>query len=86
MSGVGPHLSDDVLVIQPGTTQTRSLKATRHPRNSFVRLPNCRIITRLTGNDSPDWRLFTDRGFKRQVDGSGLAGWRIAAVSPDDFV
>ena len=48
MSGVGPHLSDEVLGIQPG-----SLQATQHPRNSFVRLPNCRIITRLTGNDSP---------------------------------
>ena len=50
---MGPHLSDEVLGIQPGTTQTGSLQATQHPRNSFVRLPNCRIITRLSGDDSP---------------------------------
>ena len=53
MSGVGPHLPDDVLVIQPGTTQTGSLQVTQSPRKSSLRLPNCRIITRLTGNDSP---------------------------------
>ena len=48
--------------------------------------PNCRTITRLTGNNSPDWRHFTDGGFERQVGGSDLAGWGIAAVSPDNFV
>ena len=48
--------------------------------------PNCRTITRLTGSVSPDWRLFTDGGFERQVDGSDLAGWGIAAVSPDNVV
>ena len=40
----------------------------------------------MTGIDSPSWRLFTDGGFLRQVVGSDLAGWRFAAVSPDNFV
>ena len=30
--------------------------------------------------------LFTDGSFKRQADGCELAGWGIAAVSPDNFV
>ena len=37
----------------------------------------------MTGTESPDLRLITDEGFKRQADGSELAGWGIAAVSPD---
>ena len=40
----------------------------------------------MTGIEAPGWRLFTDEGFKRQVDGTELARWGIAAVSPDNFV
>ena len=49
-------------------------------------LPNCRTTTRMSGIGSPGWRRFTDGGFKRQVDGTELAGWGTAAVSPDNFV
>ena len=42
--------------------------------------------TRMTGIESPGWRLFTDGGSKRQVDGGEFAGWRLAAASPDNFV
>ena len=55
-------------------------------QEKFPKPPRCRTITRLTGNDSPDWRHFTDGGFERQVDGSDLADWRIAFVSPDNVV
>ena len=55
-------------------------------KKKFPTPPNCRTFTRLTGNDSPGRRLFIDGGFERQVDGSDLSGWRIAAASPDDFV
>ena len=47
--------------------------------------PTCRITTRLTGNESPGWRLFTDVGFKRDADGTELAGWGVAIVSPENF-
>ena len=40
----------------------------------------------MTGIDSPGWRFFTDGGFKRQGGGTDSASWRIAAVSPDNFV
>ena len=41
----------------------------------------------MTGTASPAWRLFTDGRFlKRQVDGTDSAGWRIAAVSPNNFI
>ena len=40
----------------------------------------------MTGIESPDWRLFTDRGFERRADGTDLASWGIAAVSLDNFV
>ena len=38
----------------------------------------------MTGIDSPGWRLLTDGRFKRQPDGSELAGWGNAAVSLDN--
>ena len=40
----------------------------------------------MTGIESSGCRPFTDGGFKRQDDGTELAGWRIAAFSPDNFV
>ena len=49
-------------------------------------LPTCRTTTKMTGIESPDWRLFTDGGLKRQIDGTEMAGWRIAVVSPENFV
>ena len=48
--------------------------------------PGCRAVAWLTGSGSPSWRLFIGGGFERQVGGSDLAGWGIAAVSPDNFV
>ena len=86
MSGVGPHLSDYVLGDLALNRSDQKLSGYPKPKKKFPMPPNCRTITRLTGNDSPDWRLFTDGGFERQVDGSDLAGWGIAAVSPDNFV
>ena len=56
------------------------------PTNRFSILLACRTTTRMTGIESPGYRLFTDGGFKRQPDGSEMAGWRIAAVSLDNFV
>ena len=29
----------------------------------------------MTGIESPDERLFTDGGFKRNIDGTEMAGW-----------
>ena len=56
------------------------------PKNRFSMLPTCRTTARMKGIDSPRWRLFSDVSFQRQTDGSELAGWRIAAVSADNFV
>ena len=39
----------------------------------------------MTGIESPGWRLCTDGGFKRQVDGTELTGWRTAAISHDNI-
>ena len=57
-----------------------------YPTHCFSMLPTCRSTTRMTGIESPGWRLFTDGGFKRQDDGPEIAGWGIATVSPDHFV
>ena len=46
-------------------------------------LITCRITTRLTGIESPGWRLFTEGGFERNIDGTEMAGWRVAVVSPE---
>ena len=36
--------------------------------------------------EAPDWKLFTDGGFKkRNIDGTEL-GWGVAIVSPENFV
>ena len=45
------------------------------PKRRFSVLPTCRATARVTGNEPPTWRLFTDGGFKRQADGADLAGW-----------
>ena len=29
----------------------------------------------MIGIESASWRLFTDGGFQRQIDGTGMAGW-----------
>ena len=49
-------------------------------------LPTCRITTRLTGFESPGWRLFTDGGFKRTVDRTEMAGWGVAVGSRENVV
>ena len=54
-------------------------------RNNYY-LPSCRITTRLTGVESPGWRLFTDGGFEHDIDGADMAGWGVAIVSPEKFV
>ena len=46
--------------------------------------PTCRITTRLTGIESPGWRLVID-GI-RDIDGTELAGWGVAIVSPENVV
>ena len=48
--------------------------------------PTCRITTRLTGIESLVWRLSTECGFKRNMDGTEMAGWGVAIVSPEKFV
>ena len=58
-------------------------EAFRRPKpEKRLTMPN-RRTTRMTGIDSH--RHFTV-GFERQVDGSDLAGWGIAAVSPEQIV
>ena len=42
--------------------------------------------TRKTGIESPAGRLFTDGAFKRNIDGTEMAGWGVAIVSPENFV
>ena len=57
-------------------------EAFRWPKpEKMLTMPNC-WTTRMTGIDSP---RHVTVGFERQVDGSDLAGWGIAAVSPDTF-
>ena len=62
-------------------------QAFRLPKPSFFlfnkKLPTCRTTTRLIGFEFTGWRLFTDGGFKRNIDGTLLAGWVIAAVWPE---
>ena len=55
-------------------------------KKQFSMLPTCRISIRMTGIESPSWRLFIDGGFKRQAGGTDAAGWGTAAASPDNFV
>ena len=56
------------------------------PTKRFSMLPSCRTTNRMSGIESPGWRLLTNGGFKRRPTGSEMAGWRIAAVSLDNFV
>ena len=49
-------------------------------------LPTCRITPRLTGIQSPGWRLFTDGGLKRNIDCTEMAGWEVVIVSPEHVV
>ena len=37
----------------------------------------CRITPTLTGKESPGVRLFSDDGFKRNIDGTEMAGWDL---------
>ena len=52
---------------------------------SAFRLSKPKNCTRMTGIESHGWRPFRDVGLKR-VDGTEMAGWGIAADSPDNFV
>ena len=40
----------------------------------------------MTGIESPGWRLFTDGGFERNIDGTEMASWSVAVLSPESFV
>ena len=85
LSGVGSYAPIGVPRAQPRPAQTRELQVTEAPQQISV-LPTCRVATRFTGIESPGWRLLTDGGFERIPDGTDAAGWRIAAVSPDNLV
>ena len=56
------------------------------PKKKFTMSPTCRQTTKMTGTESPGWRLLRDGGVKRQIDGTEMAGWGLAAVSPDNCV
>ena len=51
-SGVGPHLPDDVLGIQPGTAQTGSFSGYPNPRKSFLCCPAAELLP-------DDWNCFS---------------------------
>ena len=55
------------------------------PEHKFGELPTCRSSTWTAGIECDGWRLFTDGGAK-QSEGADLAGWCIAAVSPDSEI
>ena len=73
------------LEFSPGQLRQEAFQVTQtQEKVSYVaQLPNS---YQMTGIASPGWKVFTDGGCKRQMDGTVLAGWGIAAVSPDDFV
>ena len=52
----------------------------------FTVLPPCQITTRLADVESPGWKLVTDGGFTRNIDGNDMAGWVFAIVSPENLV
>ena len=57
------------------------------PKRKFTTLPPRRITSRVTGIESPGWRLFfTDGGFKRKIDGMEMTRWGVAVVSPEKIV
>ena len=74
MSGVGSHLPVDVLGVYPEQLRPKAL------------LPTCQITTTLTAIESPGWRPFTNGGVKCNVDGTEMASWGVAVVSPENFV
>ena len=82
--GVGSHLPD------AGGFQNEQLRLetfqSSKAKKTFTVLPACRITTRLTGLESPGWRLFTDGGSGRNIDGTELSRWGDAIVSPENFV
>ena len=80
---VGSHLSGRCAWV---SNLIRScLKPSSCPNQGFflTMLRTGRTTTRLTGFESPGWRLFTDGGFKRNIDGTELTCWVVAAVSPE---
>ena len=40
----------------------------------------------MTGIESPGWRLFTEGGKKPNIDGTEMACWSVAVLSPENFV
>ena len=83
MSDVGLYLPDDVPGFHLDQLRPEVFPLPK-PKNPM--LPTRRTTTRMTGIESPGLKLYTDEGSKRQVDGGELAGWRLAAASPDNFV
>ena len=67
-------------------TMCSDLKPSGSPsQRNITMLPTCRITTRLTGTESPGWRLFTVGGLRRRIDGTEMVGWGVAIVSPENF-
>ena len=50
-------------------------------QKKFSVLPTCRVTTRFTVIEPPGWRLFTDGGCQRNLDGTDAAAWGIVVVS-----
>ena len=81
---MGPHLPDDVLGIQPGTTQTGSFQFYPNQRKSFLRCPAAAQL--------PGWlEVILPAGDCLPMDLFGamcsdLAGCGTAAVSPGNLV
>ena len=69
---MGPHVSIDVLGLQPGATQTEAFQLPK-PEKQFSMFPTCRVSVRMTGIGSPVWRLFTDGRYN--ANPTALSWW-----------
>ena len=56
------------------------------PKKIFTVLSTCRTTTRLTGIESPGWRLFTDGGLDATSKAQKSPAGGDVIVSPDKFV
>ena len=84
-----PHLPDDADdVLGVSTRNNSNLKPSGCPSRKTILhvayLPN--YYQDDWNRVSPMETLHRRRGFQRQIDGTEMAGWGIAAVSPDNFV
>ena len=49
-------------------------------------LRTCRKTAGLPGIEFPGWRLFTEGGLKRNINGTEIACWSVAVLPPGNFV